>query len=512
MSSVLEGGGTESPATLPNCLLFLKDIHKRYPGVHALRGVSFSVCAGEVHALVGENGAGKSTLVKVLEGAVQPDAGEIWAEGKKVSWRGPGDAIEAGISVIHQELSLAPHLTVAQNIFLGREPRKGFFLDRKRMSEESRKIFSELGVDLDVDAEVSRLTVGEQQLVEIARALSRNARIIAMDEPTSSLSAREVGSLFRVIRDLKRKGVGIIYISHRLEEIFEIADRVSVLRDGELVGSGRLEDFTQEEIVSLMVGREIRAFFPRTGAPLPEVVLEVRNLTKRGIFRNISFSLRRGEILGIAGLVGSGRSEVAMSIFGVCPPDEGEIIFEGRPVKIDSPRDAIMRGIFLVPEDRKVQGLFLNMSLKHNLTIVELLRNFKGLSLVNERNRENRAREFVEELSIKCSGLDIEVRSLSGGNQQKVVIAKGLSVSPKVLILDEPTRGIDVGAKAEVHQLMDDLTRRGVAILMISSELPEVMGMSDRVLVMRSGEIVASLRGSEISGERIMMAAAGGSE
>ncbi len=511
MNLTFKEGGTVSPAS-PKLLLLMRDIHKRYPGVYALRGVSFSVHAGEVHALVGENGAGKSTLVKILEGAVQPDAGEIWVGGRKVSWRGPRDAIEAGISVIHQELSLAPHLTVAQNIFLGREPRGGLFIDRRRMTEESRKIFSELGVDIDADAQVSALTVGEQQLVEIARALSRNARIIAMDEPTSSLSAKETESLFKVIKDLKKKGVGIIYISHRLEEIFEIADRVSVLRDGELVGSGPLSKFSQEEIVSLMVGREIKAFFPRTAAPLSEVVLEVRNLTRKGVFSDVSFSLRRGEILGIAGLVGSGRSDVAMSIFGAYPPDAGEILFEGKPIKIGSPRDAIARGIFLVPEDRKVQGLFLNMSVKHNLTIVELLKKFKLLSLVNEKAREERAREFIRELSIRCGSLNAEIRSLSGGNQQKVVIAKGLSVEPKVLILDEPTRGIDVGAKAEVHRLMDDLTRRGISILMISSELPEVMGMSDRVLVMRSGRIVASFDRENLSGERIMMAAAGGSE
>ena len=491
-------------------LLGVRGIHKYFPGVHALDDVAFSVKAGEVHALVGENGAGKSTLIKILSGIHKPDAGDILLSGKKVDWKNPREALEAGIAVIHQELSLAPHLTVAENIFLGREPRKGPFLDRPVMRQKARRILERVHASFEADRETGTLTTGEQQLLEIAKALSLNVRVLAMDEPTSSLSSRETETLFSLIDELREQGVGIIYISHRLEEVFRVADTVSVLRDGTYAGGGPIGEFTEEDIVRLMVGRSVDVLFPREAPPPGEVALEVKGLCRQGVLEDISFSVREGEILGFSGLIGSGRSNVARCLFGLEPFDRGRVLIRGEEARLERPADALESGLFLVPEDRKLQGLFLNRSVESNATVLQLVRRLLGRFLVDRRNRRLEAERLTTELNVKYADLDQEIANLSGGNQQKVAIAKGLSVNPKILILDEPTRGIDVGAKAEIHHLMNRLTHEGMAIIMISSELPEILGMSDRIVVMREGRIAATFDRDEATSERIMLAAAGG--
>ena len=488
----------------------MKQVHKYYPGVHALKGIDLRVDSGTVHALVGENGAGKSTLINVLGGVVSPEKGEILIDGSRVTWRGPGDAIRAGIGIIHQELSLLPNLTVAQNVFLGREPRKGPFVDRRKLREQTGTLLEEIGLLLDPDCPVNRLTTGEQQQVEIAKALSQNIRLLALDEPTSSLSSAETENLFRLIRKLRDDGVGMIYISHRLEEVKAIADVISVLRDGAYMGTRPAGDLTQEEIVRLMVGREVTSLFPEPRTEFGDTVLEVKGLGREGVVEDISLELKAGEILALSGLVGSGRSELARCIFGLDPFDRGEIVLQGKSLKKIGAQDALDSGMVLVPEDRKLQGLFLNRTIGVNITVAELLRSLTRGFRINRRRQAGRAEELVEKLGVKCRSIAERVGQLSGGNQQKVLFARGLSVSPDVLILDEPTRGIDVGAKAEIHQLMDQLARRGMAILMISSDLPEVLGMGDRILVMRQGRAVALFSHDEASSEKIMWAAAGG--
>jgi len=491
-------------------LLGVKGIHKYFPGVHALDDIAFSVGTGEVHALVGENGAGKSTLIKILSGIHRPDAGEIRLDGNRVEWKSPKNALEAGIAVIHQELSLAPHLTVAENIFLGREPRKGPFLDRPTMYKEAQHILDRVHASFDAGRETGTLTTGEQQLAEIAKALSLNVRILAMDEPTSSLSSQETETLFSLIGELREQGVGIIYISHRLEEVFRIADTVSVLRDGTYAGGGPITDFSEEDIVRLMVGRSVENLFPREAPQPGGVALEVDGLSRQGVLEDISFKVLEGEILGFSGLVGSGRSNVARCLFGLEPFQKGHIRIMGENASIERPADALDLGLFLVPEDRKLQGLFLNRSVESNATVLQLVRHLLGRFLVNRKRQRNEAERLTSELNVRFASLDQQVNNLSGGNQQKVAIAKGLSVTPKILILDEPTRGIDVGAKAEIHHLMNRLTREGMAIIMISSELPEILGMSDRIVVMRQGRMTATFSSAEATSEKIMLAAAGG--
>lgn len=490
-------------------ILEMRGVHKYYPGVHALKGIDFSLGEGEVHALVGENGAGKSTLIKILGGVVLPDEGVLEVFGEKASWKGPGDAIQAGIGIIHQELSLAPHLTVAQNIYLGREGEGRLFVDLPSLNRKASDLLGDLGVELDPAILVEKLTTGEMQLVEIAKALSQKVLILAMDEPTSSLSARETERLFHLIRDLKSRGTGIIYISHRLEEVFDIADRISVLRDGEYIGCDRKSSLTNDNVITMMVGREVKNLFPRSEVRKGKVLLEVRNLSREGVLYDLSLSLKEREILGLFGLVGSGRSELARCIYGLDPFQKGEILVEGSSMKKISPASALDRGIFLVPEDRKLQGLFLNMDIKMNISIVDILRKLQGV-LIEKTREVSLAKEFIKKLGIKCTSADEEVRQLSGGNQQKVMIARALSVAPKILILDEPTRGIDVGAKAEIHRLMDQLSLQGMGIIMISSELPEVIGMSDRIMVMRDGRFASSFVRGEADSERTMAAAAGG--
>jgi len=489
----------------------MQGISKAYPGVQALSNVDFEVRAGEVHALVGENGAGKSTLMKILAGAETKDSGRILLDGRLVEDLTPQKAMSLGIGIIYQEFNLVPYLSAAENIFLGREPRLRIpgFIDFRRMYAEAQRIVDGLGANFDVRRPVASLSVAQQQMVEIAKATSQKAKVIAMDEPSATLTEHELASLFRLIRSLKESGVGIIYISHRLEEVSEIADRVTVLRDGQLVGTRSVQDVTRDEIIRMMVGRELTEMIPKQPAPIGDEVLRVEGITRAGVLHNISFSVRRGEVLGIAGLVGAGRTELARAIFGADPIDAGSIYLEGRKLSITSPQAAIREGIGLVTEDRKQQGLVLQMAVRENVSLANL-RALTVAGFVNRRRERDVALQYVRDLSIRTPSVEQKVRNLSGGTQQKVVLAKWLFTRSKVLIFDEPTRGIDVGSKVEIYQLMNELAARGVAIIMISSELPEVLGMSDRILVMHEGRIAGELSREEATQERIMHLATGG--
>ena len=485
-------------------LLELRGITKTFPGVVALDNVDFSVRAGEVHALLGENGAGKSTLIKVVSGAYHPNKGEILFDGRPVSISGTRESAELGVSVIYQETSLYPELSVAENIYMGRQPTRRFgAVDWPAMRSDSEELFRVLDVEMNVRHKVSRLTVGNRQRVEIAKALSHQAKILIMDEPTASLTAHDVRTLFDIVRRLRDQGVGIIYISHRLEEVFELADRVTVLRDGRYVDTLDVADATPQILINMMVGRSLDNLFPKADAPIGEPILEVRNLSHDGLVRDASFTLHKGEILGLSGLVGSGRSDLAQVIFGAIPADSGEILIEGRRVDIHTPREAMRLGIAYVSEDRQGQGLVLPMTVKENTTLATLTE-MTRFGLVRTNVEEEAATAAVEKLQVRTPSIHQKVENLSGGNQQKVVLSKWLLGKPKVLILDEPTRGIDVGAKAEIHRLMGELAMQGIGILMISSELPEILGMSDRVLVMRRGRIVGEFDRAEATQENII--------
>ncbi|MGQ9580260.1 MAG: sugar ABC transporter ATP-binding protein [Armatimonadota bacterium] len=492
-------------------VLEMRGIRKTYPGVTALDDVDFEVLPGEVHALLGENGAGKSTLMKILAGAEIKDEGRVLVDGREVHITTPQEAMALGISIIYQEFNLVPYMNAAENIFLGREPLTALpgIIDFRRMYAEADRLISGLGVKLDVRVPVNQLSVAHQQMVEIAKATSRNARIIAMDEPSATLTEHELENLFALIRKLKADGVSVIYISHRLDEIFRIADRVTILRDGRLIATKPISETNREEIVRMMVGRELKDTIPKVVVPHGDVVLAVRGLTRTGGSEDRSFSGRRGEILGIAGLVGAGRTEVARAIFGADPIDSGEIILEGKPVTIRSPQEAIRLGIGLATEDRKALGLILGMAVRENVTIANL-GPLSRLGFVSRRREREVTNRFVEELMIKTPSIEQAVQYLSGGTQQKVVLAKWLFTKSKVLIFDEPTRGIDVGAKTEIYQLMNKLAEQGVAIIMISSELPEILGMSDRILVMHEGRIAGELSRDEATQEKIMFLATGG--
>jgi len=492
-------------------LLEMRGISKHYPGVQALEDVSFGVRAGEVHALVGENGAGKSTLMKILAGAEACDRGEILIDGHPVNIDSPQRAMDLGISIIYQEFNLVPYLSAAENIFLGREPRGVLpgFVHFPRMYQEAQVIIDRLGVRLDVRTPVNRLSVAGQQMVEIAKATSQKARIIAMDEPSATLTDHEMHNLFELIRSLKSQGVGVIYISHRLEEIFEIADRVTVLRDGRWVGTHPVADLDREEIIRMMVGRELREKIPKKIVPIGDPVLEVRHLTRKGVLEDISLTVKRGEVVGLAGLVGAGRTELARAIFGVDPKDSGEIYLEGQQVHFRSPQDAIRHGIGLVTEDRKALGLILGMVVRENISLANL-QELSVLSFIQRRREKEITNQLISDLMIKTPSTEQQVQNLSGGNQQKVVLAKWLFTRSKVMIFDEPTRGIDVGSKVEIYQLMNRLAESGVGILMISSELPEILGMSDRILVMHEGKIAGELSREEATQEKIMHLATGG--
>ena len=495
-------------STVPR--LRLEHISKTYPGVRAVNDVSLEAYPGEVLALVGENGAGKTTLMNILSGAVQPDAGVISLDGQPVKIDNPRSALDLGISMIHQELALIPQLDPARNMFLGREPRRqaAFFVDWKRLEAEAARELQELGIDLPLNVPVSQLSVAQQQLVEIAKALSLQARVIILDEPTSSLSDKEAEALYRLIRDLKSRGVTLIFVSHRMEEVFAVSDRVAILRDGSLVAVSATSETTPEQVVRAMVGRELQDYYSKMSTQAGEVVLEARHLRRGREVRDVSFVLRRGEIVGMAGLVGAGRSNVARVLFGIDRAEAGEILLEGKPVEPKSPQDAIERGIGYVPEDRKAQGLFLAQSVRSNLGVI-LYRSLSRLSFVKFSKIAQLAADMSRRLNIRTPSLRQKVRYLSGGNQQKVLIARWLELNPKVLILDEPTRGVDVGAKAEIHALIGELAGQGKAILMISSELPEVLGVSDRVLVMHEGRIVAEFSREEATQDKVMQAATG---
>ena len=493
-----------------SALLEMRSITKRFPGVVALDGVDFELERGEVHVLLGENGAGKSTLVKMLAGAYRPDEGEILLDGEAASISSATDAQKLGISTIYQEFNLVPQFPVAENIFLGRQPRRFGFVDRRKMREEARKLLDRMKVLVDPDALVSNLGVAQRQMVEIAKALSLNARILIMDEPTASLSGQEVERLFEIVRGLKEEEVAMIFISHHLEEVSAIGDRVTVLRDGKVVD--RVPASTKHsELVRMMVGRSVEAQFPRRRPEVGEVLLEVKNLSRERVLEDVSFSLRAGEVVGVAGIVGAGRTELARAIFGADPGDAGEVWVEGRRMERGDPREAKRRGMGFVTEDRQGQGIVPPLSVAENLGLASLERN-THVGLVNRREQRKQARKMIEDLNIRTPGPEQEIRFLSGGNQQKTVIGKWLLADSKVLIMDEPTRGIDVGAKVEIYELMNELTQNGAGILMISSDLPEVLGMSDRILVMSGGRITGELSVEEANGENIMELATQGSE
>ncbi|MEA4998331.1 MAG: sugar ABC transporter ATP-binding protein [Candidatus Limiplasma sp.] len=483
-------------------LLEMKNIHKRFPGVYALRGVSLSLLRGEVHALLGENGAGKSTLIKVLGGIYEKDEGEIIIDGEPHKMDSVEEARAAGVSIIHQELVLVPYLTVAENIFLGRETSHGPFVDRNRMVEETRQALTELGLDLSPTALVAELNLAQQQMVEIAKAVSFNARIIVMDEPTSSLSDKEVALLFQNIRKLKARGIGIIYISHRMSELKQIADRVTVLRDGEYVATRAISETANDELVALMVGRQLDHYYTRTYNPCKETVLSVKNLSG-GRVRDVSFDLKQGEILGFAGLVGAGRSETMQLIFGLDAAASGSVLLQGTELAGRKAEEILRAGISLVPEDRKAEGIFPIMPIRFNITL-KVLRDFIRGAHVDHRREQDITDRYMRELRVKAPNRETLIGSLSGGNQQKVIIGSWLASKPKVLILDEPTRGIDVGSKSEIYAMMNELVKNGMSIIMVSSELPEVLNMSDRIVVMREGCVSAILDHAEATQEIIM--------
>ena len=494
-----------------NDSLRMEGISKAFPGVQALKDVTFEVERGEVHALVGENGAGKSTLMKILTGALSRDEGRIILRGRPVEIGSPADAQALGISMIHQELSLIPHLTVGQNIYLGREPRARFpgFIDWSALYRDAQQLLARLNVEVNARAKVLGLSIAQQQMVEVAKALSLNADLIAMDEPTSALTERETEVLFDVMRSLKEQGVSLIFISHRLEEVFQVADRVTVLRDGQFIGTAPITELDEDRIVQMMVGRELGEMYPKAEGQRREVVLEATALRDGRELHGVDLELHRGEILGIAGLVGAGRTALAETLFGIRPAVAGEVRVEGRPVKLNSPGQAIRAGMGLVPEDRKLQGLFMNMAVRENITL-SAMDQVTTWGFVNFATANRLASELVDKLDIRTPSLRQRVRNLSGGNQQKVIIARWLTLKPRVLILDEPTRGIDVGAKAEIHALMSQLAQEGVGVLMISSELPEVMGVSDRILVMHEGRIAGEFTRDQATQDDIMRAATGG--
>ena len=484
-------------------LLDMKQIIKSFNGVEVLHGIDFSLRAGTVHALMGENGAGKSTLMKVLAGVHKCDDGEIWLKGKKTEIQSPRHAQELGIAMIHQEMSPVPEMTVAENIFLGREPRKGLFVDYKKMYADTEKLLDEMKVRVSPRAKIGRLKVADQQLIEISKAISLNADIIVMDEPTSAITDQEVEILFKTIADLKKKGTGIIYISHKMDEIFRIADDITVLRDGTYVNSWEAKDIDNNTLIKNMVGRELNEIFPKIKVPAKDVVMEVRHFTKENQFEDISFLVREGEILGIAGLIGAGRTELMNAIFGLEKPDSGEVFFEGKKVEIRRPSDAIRHGIAYVTEDRKNEGLVLEMGVGQNITIASMKTLSSGMFIKRQEEKKT-IDDQIRALRIKVHSPRQLVGKLSGGNQQKVVLAKWMMKNPKLLILDEPTRGIDIGAKSEIYKLMGEFVEKGNSIIMISSEMPEAMGMSDRILVLSNGRLSGELSREEFVQEDIM--------
>ena len=492
-------------------IINMTGIDKSFSTNQVLKGVNFSVEKGETHALMGENGAGKSTLMKILSGIYQRDAGIVEVKGKQVEYQHPSDAEADGIAVIHQELNILPELTIAENLFLGKELTKSKFgwLNNKEMNRIAKERLEELGLNISPTVLAKDLSVGRQQLVEIAKALMTNADIIIMDEPTAALTDREIDTLFEVIERLKRKGVSFIYISHRMEEIFAICDRITVLRDGASIGTKVIKETNFDEIVSMMVGRELGDRFPSSDKKIGDVKLQVSNLTREGEFEDVSFDVKAGEILGISGLMGAGRSEVVETIFGYRRQDKGSIYLDGQKVSIKHPQDAINKGIAFISEDRKTKGLIVDFSVGDNLNLTNL-KSLSNNGWMLSQKEQILYQTMVERLNIRVSDRSQLAKSLSGGNQQKVVIAKWLGIGPGVLILDEPTRGVDVGSKKEIYKIMQDLASQGVAIIMVSSELPEIIGMSDRVAVMCEGKLMTVLNKDQLTEENIMHYATGG--
>jgi rhamnose transport system ATP-binding protein len=495
--------------TDPAPALELIGISKRFGAVQALKDVDLQLFGGEVHALVGENGAGKSTLVKILAGIHQPDTGRVLLNGKDLVLSGPAAARDLGIAVIHQQPNLFPDLEVAENVFAGRLPRGRFGrVDWRELRRRAEGIFASLGVKQRVSVPVRGLSVADQQMVEIAKALSLDARVLVMDEPTASLSTREVERLFTIMRQLRQRGVAVLFVDHRMDEVFEISDRVSVLRDGRHVITTPVSALTPNEAIRHMVGRQLESLFPKEEASIGDVALEVRGLTRRGVFSDVSFQVRRGEIVGLAGLVGAGRTEIARVLFGIDRADAGEVLVSGRRVTIDSPADAMRLGIVYVPEDRHEHGLVLDFSIAANISL-PIVGKLSRFLVVDQKREEELAAGYAKQLQVRATNVEQAASGLSGGNQQKVVIAKWLATKPTVLLLDEPTHGVDIGAKAEVHRIISQLAVQGLAIVLISSELPELLGMADRVLVLHEGRVAADFGRGELSQEGIMAAATG---
>jgi len=485
-------------------LVELKGIRKAFYGVEVLHSVDFTLKPGTVHALMGENGAGKSTMMKIIAGVYKNDGGKIFIEGKEVEIDGPAEAQELGVAMIHQELSPINEMTIAENIFLGREPGSMGMVDYKQLYKQTQELLDELRIPLNPKTKMKYLRVADQQMVEIAKVMSQNARIVIMDEPTSSITDNEVDSLFRMIGDMKKRGVGIVYISHKMDEIFRIADEITVLRDGSIMNTWAASDVDHDTLVFSMVGRELKEQFPKVEVPIGETVLKVENLSLAGQYENISFELHKGEILGFAGLIGAGRTELMRSIFGMTQPDEGKIILNGEEVHFKSPRDAIKKGIAYVTEDRKGEGLVLPMSVRHNTTLAALESITQSNGLLDRPKEHAVVDEQIKALNTKVHNPRQVVKSLSGGNQQKVVLAKWMITNPNIIIFDEPTRGIDVGAKAEIYKIMCNYVAQGNAVIMISSEMPEAMGMSDRIIVMSNHKYSGELKREEFTQEAIV--------
>ena len=484
-------------------IIQVNGLTKSFWGIKALDNIQFDLIKGEVHALMGENGAGKSTFMKILMGLVVQDSGTINFNGELLENMGVHKMLQKGISMIHQEILMVPELTVAQNIFLGREFNRRYWIDEQRINQKSQDILNLIGLDLDIQTKAKNLSIAEMQLIEIAKAISNHAKVIIMDEPTSALSDKESTMLFKIIKDLKSKGVAIIYISHKIEEIFQIADRITILRDGKFIATKNTNELNKNSLISLMVGREIENLFPADSRVPGEVILKVQGLTKKGKFADINFEVRAREVLGIAGLMGAGRTEIARAIFGLDKMDSGEIILKGQKIEIRSPKDAIENGIGYVSEDRKSLGFIPELSVIENISLSSLTKYTKGW-FIQTNNETKASSQMAGDLKIKAASLKQKVINLSGGNQQKVVIAKVLLASPSLIILDEPTRGIDIGAKHEIYKLINQLANDGLAVIIISSELPEILGMSDRILVLSKGKQTTILNKQEATQEKIM--------
>lgn len=489
----------------------MKGINKSFGGVQVLNDAEFEITDGEVHALMGENGAGKSTLMKILTGVYTRDSGTVIVDGREVIYKSPQEAERDGIVFIYQELNSLEDLTVEANMFLGKEIRNSFGVcDKKAMEEKTREILNKLGVNIEPSEVMSDLSVGQQQMIEIAKALMVDAKVIIMDEPTAALTQGETVILFDVIKSLREKGVSIVYISHRMEEIFQLCDRITILRDGNYIGTEKITDIDINEVVKMMIGREIGERYPKRNTPIGEEILKVEALTKKGKFENISFSVRKGEVLGISGLMGSGRTEIMQAIFGNLPFESGKIEIEGKPAIISSPEHAIRYGIGFITEDRKEEGLMLEESIEKNVSLTNLDKISRKNVVIEKKKEDELVERAIKDLNIKCFGPSHECNKLSGGNQQKVVFAKWIYSNPKILLLDEPTRGVDVGAKKEIYTIMNDLASKGLAIVMASSDLPEILGMSDRIMVVREGLIQGILEQKEADQEKIMILATGG--